>query len=161
MSAKQTMTTARQRLLEAARAGRRLARAVFGRGRGPRAADDRNFSLLRHSRQSYSGPMRKDQRDEAGPVESLGLFASTHWSVVLRARDKSEGALSSLFQSYRQPLLTAQLQHPNIVPVFEVGDADGPPYFTMEYAPGTDLARLTRDRPLRPQDAARYIEHQT
>jgi RNA polymerase sigma factor (sigma-70 family) len=34
-----------------------------------------------------------------------GLFTTTHWSVVLRARDKSEVALGSLCQSYRQPLL--------------------------------------------------------
>jgi RNA polymerase sigma-70 factor (ECF subfamily) len=40
-----------------------------------------------------------DERVEAG------LFAPTHWSLVLRARDKSETALGSLCSSYRQPLL--------------------------------------------------------
>src|SRR5436190_17379166 len=34
-----------------------------------------------------------------------GLFEATRWSVVLRARDKSEFALSTLCESYRRPLL--------------------------------------------------------
>src|SRR5204862_1398091 len=34
-----------------------------------------------------------------------GLFAATQWSLVLRARDKSEAALESLFAHYRDPLL--------------------------------------------------------
>jgi len=42
-----------------------------------------------------------------GPAEhqeSAGIFATTHWSVVLRARDKSDGALEILFSQYRHPL---------------------------------------------------------
>lgn len=34
------------------------------------------------------------------------LFEATRWSIVLRARDKSEAALGSLCQTYRRPLLT-------------------------------------------------------
>lgn len=34
-----------------------------------------------------------------------GLFTVTRWSVVLQAREKSETALSTLCESYRQPLL--------------------------------------------------------
>jgi RNA polymerase sigma-70 factor (ECF subfamily) len=33
------------------------------------------------------------------------LFADTHWSVVLRARDKSQAALGRLCESYRQALI--------------------------------------------------------
>ena len=49
--------------------------------------------------------MSKDQADEAGRGASPGLFTTTHWSVVLRAQDKSKTALNSLFQSYCSPLL--------------------------------------------------------
>jgi RNA polymerase sigma factor (sigma-70 family) len=35
-----------------------------------------------------------------------GLFEGTHWSVILRARDKSEAALNVLCGNYRRPLLT-------------------------------------------------------
>lgn len=34
-----------------------------------------------------------------------GLFAATRWSVIMQAREKSESALATLCESYRQPLL--------------------------------------------------------
>jgi serine/threonine protein kinase len=34
----------------------------------------------------------------------------------------------------------AQMQHPNIVQVFEVGEVDGAPFFSLEYVPGGSLA---------------------
>jgi RNA polymerase sigma-70 factor (ECF subfamily) len=40
--------------------------------------------------------------DVPGPA---GAFATTHWSLVLRAADKSEAALETLFGQYREPLL--------------------------------------------------------
>jgi RNA polymerase sigma factor (sigma-70 family) len=48
-----------------------------------------------------------NQRKIDPPVAGIspGLFATTHWSVVLRAKDKSQAALGSLCQNYRQPLL--------------------------------------------------------
>lgn len=43
---------------------------------------------------------------KATPRAEPGLFEATRWSVVLRARDKSEAALGTLCENYRQPLLT-------------------------------------------------------
>jgi len=37
--------------------------------------------------------------------EQAGPFTATQWSLVLRARDKSETALEDLFGRYREPLL--------------------------------------------------------
>ena len=44
------------------------------------------------------------QNGPAERSEPAGIFATTHWSVVLRARDKSEEALEILLKQYRQPL---------------------------------------------------------
>ena len=45
----------------------------------------------------------------------------------------------------RETLLTAQLQHPHIVPLFTTGEADGLPYYTMPFVEGESLrVRLMR-----------------
>src|SRR5262249_21801486 len=52
-----------------------------------------------------------------------------------------------------------QLSHPHIVAVFEVGEEQGCPFFTMEYIDGQPLShRLTGGTPLTAAEAARLIE---
>ncbi len=48
----------------------------------------------------------------------------------------------------------AQLQHPNIVQVFEVGDHDGRPYYSLEFAQGGSLAQALRGQAYPPREAA-------
>jgi tRNA A-37 threonylcarbamoyl transferase component Bud32/tetratricopeptide (TPR) repeat protein len=45
----------------------------------------------------------------------------------------------------REVRTIARAQHPNIVPVYETGEADGVPYFTMEYVAGRSLAAALRE----------------
>jgi serine/threonine protein kinase len=47
--------------------------------------------------------------------------------------------------------IAAQLQHPNIVAIHEVGEHDHLPFFTMDYVEGRSLAEVARDKPLTPQ----------
>ena len=49
--------------------------------------------------------MTSDLEGETNRQADPGLFIATQWSVVMSARDKSEGALNSLCQNYRQPLI--------------------------------------------------------
>ncbi|HEY4312155.1 MAG TPA: serine/threonine-protein kinase [Pirellulales bacterium] len=51
----------------------------------------------------------------------------------------------------------ARLDHPTIVPVYEVGDCDGQPYFTMKYVTGTTLARRLTEGPLTAREAASLL----
>ena len=51
----------------------------------------------------------------------------------------------------------ARLDHPGIVPVYEVGEIDGRPYFSMKHVRGTTLAQLLADGPLPPREAATIL----
>jgi hypothetical protein len=51
----------------------------------------------------------------------------------------------------------AQLHHPNIVQIHEIGEADGRPFFALEYVAGGSLAERLVGQPLPPRDAARLV----
>src|SRR5262249_48730375 len=44
----------------------------------------------------------------------------------------------------------ATIEHPNICPVYDVGEVDGTPYLTMAYLEGQSLAQLLQGAPLAP-----------
>src|SRR3954464_426574 len=52
----------------------------------------------------------------------------------------------------------ANLQHPNIVAIHEVGEHEGRHYFSMDYVEGQNLAALVRERPLPPAKAAEMVK---
>ncbi|MGA2258143.1 MAG: serine/threonine-protein kinase, partial [Thermoguttaceae bacterium] len=51
----------------------------------------------------------------------------------------------------------ALLDHPNIVPVFEIGEQEGQHYFSMGYVDGQSLAARLADGPLPPNEAAELV----
>jgi WD40 repeat protein/predicted Ser/Thr protein kinase len=52
----------------------------------------------------------------------------------------------------------AGLQHPNIVAIYEVGQAGGDHFFSMEYIEGKNLAEVVREKPLPARRAAGYLK---
>ncbi len=51
----------------------------------------------------------------------------------------------------------ARLQHPNIVQIHEVGEADGHPYCALEFVEGGNLARKIKGQPLPSRESARLV----
>jgi WD40 repeat protein len=51
-----------------------------------------------------------------------------------------------------------RLQHPNIVQVFEVGEYDRRPFYSMEFVDGASLAARINGTPREPADAAKLVE---
>ncbi|MGE0439942.1 MAG: protein kinase [Gemmatimonadales bacterium] len=57
----------------------------------------------------------------------------------------------------REIQVAAQLQHPNLVPVLDAGDADGLLYFVMPYVPGESLRTLLDREGAQPPARARVV----
>jgi serine/threonine protein kinase len=81
------------------------------------------------------------------------LFLATHkslggkWIVkVLSERLAKDPKIVDRF--IMEAKIEANLQHPNIVKVFNIGDAGGYHYFVMEYIEGHDLSSLITGQPL-------------
>ncbi len=52
----------------------------------------------------------------------------------------------------------AGIDHPNIVKIFDIGEHDGQPYFSLEFLGGGTLARKVGGRPQPAAEAARIVE---
>tara|TARA_R110000744_G_scaffold112179_2_gene210418 strand:- start:12293 stop:15175 length:2883 start_codon:yes stop_codon:yes gene_type:complete len=74
--------------------------------------------------------------------------------MLLLGQYAKPNELESLLQEARA---VAGLQHPHIVQIFEVGDLDGLPYFTMELLEGGSLADQLRKERMLPRDGASLI----
>jgi len=58
----------------------------------------------------------------------------------------------------REIKMIASLEHPAIVPVYDVGDIDGQPYFVMRFMTGGSLSDLIEKGSIPIEDTAKIIE---
>src|SRR5258708_12711798 len=58
---------------------------------------------------------------------------------------------------YTEARAAAHLDHPGIVPVYEVGEQQGQHFFSMGYVHGGSLAGRVKDGPLPPREAAGLV----
>jgi len=58
----------------------------------------------------------------------------------------------------RESRLAASIEHPNVIPVYEAGEADGQLFISMRFVDGTDLHAEVERGPLEPARAARIVE---
>ncbi len=52
----------------------------------------------------------------------------------------------------------ANLRHPNIVAIHEVGICEGQHYFSMDFVDGPSLKEVVKEKPLPPKEAVRYAK---
>src|SRR5205085_11868862 len=65
---------------------------------------------------------------------------------------------AELARFMREAEAIAALQHPNIVQIYDVGEVDGRPYFTMEYVGGVSLTQTQAGVPQPAKYSAALIE---
>ena len=84
------------------------------------------------------------------------------WAATWHSRCCSGPSTKEEEQEYRrfkqEAILLATLGHANIVKVFDIGEADGRPYFVMELVDGASLAARLGGNPRPPKYAAETIK---
>ena len=106
-----------------------------------------------------------------GQYDIEGEIGRGGMSVVYRARDRRlnrpvavkvlppelahDAAIRTRFT--REAQMAAQLTHPHIVPIYDVGEQDGLAYFVMAIVHGGNLAALLTREPRQPIDEARRL----
>jgi serine/threonine protein kinase len=107
-----------------------------------------------------------------GDYELLQELARGGMGVVFKARQRKlnrlvalkmilSGQLASaaiVQRFYLEAEAAGQLDHPGIVPIFEVGEIEGQHYFSMGFVEGGSLAVRVKDGPLPPREAAALVK---
>ncbi|HEX3124526.1 MAG TPA: protein kinase [Rhodanobacteraceae bacterium] len=147
-----------------------IAHLAFARAGDASVAEGRHLALL--PIESLELDLADPAQCQFGDYELLELIGEGGMGVVYRARQLSldrEVAIKLLAAGVwastefverfrREAQNAARMQHPNIVPVYEVGDHDGLHFFSMRLIAGPSLAaELKREERLSPQHAARLL----
>ena len=87
-------------------------------------------------------------------ARQVGLNRIVALKMVLAGAHSSKDAIGR-FRAEAEAV--AKLQHPNIVQIYEIGEHERRPYFSMEFVEGGGLNDLIYDHPMTVKQAARIV----
>ena len=88
-------------------------------------------------------------------AEQISLGRQVAVKMILKDQLASDTERQRFFAEARA---TAKLQHPSIVPVYDVGEIDGRPYFAMQYVQGRTLQELINASAIDDRQSVRIVE---
>ncbi|MDF1667523.1 MAG: serine/threonine-protein kinase, partial [Planctomycetota bacterium] len=77
--------------------------------------------------------------------------------VALKLMSSQNIADEDRIRFQREAKAAARLHHPNIVPIFDIGQHNGHDYFTLELIDGQDLHKLAMERQITERDAMEAV----
>jgi serine/threonine protein kinase len=105
-----------------------------------------DYELLEELGRGGMGVVYKAHQKSLGRTVALKMIlrgATPSSADLARFRTEAESA--------------ARLDHPSIVPIYEVGEQQGQPFFTMKYVAGSTLTRRLAGGPMPPREAASIL----
>ena len=137
---------------------------------------DEDGSFVTDEGEISVGPAKRGEAPAALPsvagYEILGVLGRGGMGVVYKARQEklnrlvalkmvlagAHASAEQLARFYTEAEAVARLQHPNIVQIFDVGEFEGLPFFSLEYVDGGTLASKIAGKPQPPREAAETVE---
>jgi len=113
---------------------------------------------LAQLKSALSGRYAIDREIGAGGMATVYLARDVRHnrSVALKVLNPELGAVLGVERFLAEIQVTANLQHPNLLPLFDSGEAEGLLFYVMPYVEGESLrARLQREKQLPVDEAVR------
>lgn len=105
-----------------------------------------DYELLEEIGRGGMGVVYRARQISLGRIVAVKMLLGGQWASSAdqtRFRAEAEAA--------------ARLEHPHIVPVYEVGDCDGHAFFSMKYVAGQTLSQRLAAGPMPPRQAAHIL----